>query len=221
MKSLTLWTCAALIALAATTLPSRAQTVLYSNNFDQNGSPATYADQNLKTVNFVGDVTDRVARVFSNTDNLNPPAWAIFSYAQVGATEGFYTAPGVLKPISTTTPGLKFSVDIQSQFQPENVTSYFAIETSDKQWYVSATALPTATDTFTTASLDFSPTAAKWNVLTPGSPSGDATDSGATIGSTAPGDLKGDIIAAGFVAVHANSNGTVNFDNFSITTSGK
>src|ERR1700679_58273 len=95
MKSLTLWSCAALIALAATALPSRAQTVLYSNNFDQNGSPSTYADQNLKTVNFVGDVTDRAPRVFSNTDNLNPPAWAIFSYAQVGATEGFYTAPGV------------------------------------------------------------------------------------------------------------------------------
>ncbi len=89
MKSLPLLIGAALIALAATALPSRAQTVLYSNNFDQNGSPATYADQNLKTVNFVGDVTDRAPRVFSNTAGLNVPAWAIYSYAQVGATEGF------------------------------------------------------------------------------------------------------------------------------------
>ncbi len=221
MKSLSLLSCPALIALAAATLPSHAQTVLYSNNFDQNGSPATYADQNLKTVNFVGDVTDRAARVFSSTDNLNPPAWAIFSYAQAGATEGFYTAPGVLKPISTTTPGLKFSVDIQSQFQPENVTTYFAVETSDKQWYVSAAALLPATDTWTTASLTFSPTAAKWNVLTPGTPSGDATDSGASIGAMATSDLKGDIIAAGFVAVPALALGPVHFAPFSITTSSK
>jgi hypothetical protein len=221
MKSLSLWSCAALIAFAATTLPSRAQTVLYSNNFDQNGSPATYADQSLKTVNFVGDVTGLSPRVFSNADNLSVPAWAIFSYAQAGATEGFYTAPGVLKPIATSTTGLKFSVEIQSQFNPQNVTAYFAIETSDKQWYVSATAMPAPTDTFTAATLDFSPAAAKWNVLTPGSATGDGSDSGATIGNAATSDLKGDIIAAGFVAVHANDLGTVNFDNFSITTSTK
>jgi hypothetical protein len=204
-------------ALLATALPSPAQVILYSNNFNQNGSPETYSDQNLSTVNFVGDVVVASTRVYSNTDGLTVPSWAVYSYAPPGATDGFYTAPDTLPPISVSAPELTFSVDIQSQFNPQDVSAYFAVETSNGQWYASSAAMPEATGSWTTESLAFSASASQWDLLTVGTPSGDATDAGATIGGAATSDLTGNIIAAGFVAQHFSAYGTVNFDNFTVT----
>ena len=218
MKTIpTLSLLAALAAFLATALPSPAQVVLYSNDFNQNGSPETYADQNLSTVGFVGDVVTPSTRVFSNSDGLTVPNWAVYSFTGATVTEGFYTAPGTLTPISITAPELTFSVDIQSQFNAQNVNAFFAVETSNGQWYASSTALPEATGTWTTNSLAFSATASQWDLLTVGTPTGNGTDSGATIGSVATSDLTGNIIAAGFLASHFKGNGTANFDNFTIT----
>jgi hypothetical protein len=214
----TIFVLASVAALLAAALPSRAQLVLYSNNFDQNGN-ASDIGQNLDTVDFVGNLTSAAARVFTGNDDLTAPSWAVYSYTSSTVTEGFYTAPGTLTPISVTTPGLTFSVDLQSQYNPQNVTAYFAVETSNGQWYASTTAMPEATTTWTTESLDFSASASQWDLLSVGTPSGDSTSSGATIGSAAPSDLTGNIIAAGFIANHTGGAGTDNFDNFAITAS--
>lgn len=186
--------------------------LLYVNDFNQNG--ATGTNTSLSVANWTGTThVDGLDRVYQ----VSGANWAVWSYNY--QPEAFYTAPGELTPINiATTQDLTFSVDLEASYNTPLVNTYFAVELSNDQWYVSATPLaqPTSTTSFTTETMSVDPSAAQWNLLNGIVDSG--TDgSTPSIGSGATSDLSGNIIAAGVVTTRISSDGTVDFDNFKIT----
>ncbi len=91
----------------------------------------------------------------------------------------------MLTPISiANTSNLTFSVDLEASYNEAVVNTYIAVETSNDQWYVSSTPLtqPTSSTSFTTETLNFSSSAADWNLLNEVVDSG-STGGGPSIGS--------------------------------------
>jgi len=191
--------------------PACAQ-LLYANDFNQNGATGTVTA--LSEAGWTGSTNgEGLSRLYQ----LSGANWAVWSYNYV--PEAFYTAPGVLAPISiANTSDLIFSVNLEASYNNSIVDTYIAVETSNDQWYVSATPLtkPASSSSFTTETLNFSATAADWHLLN-GIVDAGTTGGGVSIGPAAGSDLSGNIIAAGVLTTRSTSDGTVNFDNFSIS----
>ena len=110
-------------------------------------------------------------------------------------------------------PAITFSVDINPSYQPANVSAYFAVQLGGANWYVSKTPIPVNTGGtgFATYQQQYDSSAIQWNTLTVNATS-------ATVGSQPGSDLSGNITGAGLVFVTASSGGSLDFDNFLITT---
>lgn len=193
---------------------------LYQETFDNPAHPGG-GDQPISGVGWANDVPANDSRWYETGGNPDAAAWSWHGEAN---TEAFYSST-TLDTGSTGTafptidpaenPSLAFNVDLMSTFAPELVDSFFAVEIGGS-WYVSATALADATDSWVTQTMSFDPTAANWNELTV---SGDGSATEAIIGAAAGADLSGSITGAGMVFTRTAS-ATTNFDNFVLTGEG-
>ena len=112
--------------------------------------------------------------------------------------------------------GLRLSVDIRPSYDPDNVTSRFAVQLNGTDWFCEASALPvptTLSSVFSTYTRLFNPAATNWNRLT-------LNTLNVTIGPVSSSNLSGTISGAGMVFQHTVDNGTHDFDNFRILADG-
>lgn len=148
---------------------------------------------------------------------------AFYAYQGSASTTAFYVttnsdagASGVsFRKINPALyPAVSFSADVAPNWQPANVTAYFAVQMNGGSWFVGSTPVPVdtsvATQTFTPCRQQFDPVAAQWNTLV-------LNPTSATIGAPASANLTGEITGAGLVFVHTGS-GSFNIDNFLVTT---
>lgn len=215
----TTWATAFLAAIAGSLLASQASgQTLYEETFPYLGSGG---DIDVDTVGWQNDVPSNPNRLYDNAGGDG----AVWSWNGAAAPDAFYTTTALddgdtgmpfpsLDPEVNT--NLEFSVDLFSGFNPENVSSYFAV-LSGGSWYVTSTALPTATAVWTTHTWAFDPSAANWRDLTVTGVGSD--DTSPIIGGPAASDLSGAITGAG-VVVERTAEGTNDIDNFLITGDG-
>jgi hypothetical protein len=165
--------------------------------------------------NSIPDNADRLAQT-SGGDGF------VWSYEGYAWNSAFYTTTASDTGVSglkfpsinpDAYPAVSFAVDLQPGWQAANVSGvYFAVQMGGTDWYISQTPLPVNPNvsTYSTYQQPFDRAAIQWNTLT-------LSATGATIGGQPAGNLSGNITGAGLVFVNSGA-GTMNFDNFVIST---
>jgi hypothetical protein len=194
--------------------------LLYAEAFPYAG-PTAAQNFPLSLVGWGNAIPDGSNRLYQ-TSGGDGAGYAYEPGASTPVTTAFYTTTsldtgvsGLPFPAINTVlqGGIVFSVDVAPSATPANVTEFFAVQMNGGGWVVSATPLPVsgvATNVFATYTQAFDPAAANWKTLT-------VNGNNAVIGGTAPGNLAGTITGAGLVSTFTGT-GTINFDNFQITT---
>ena len=194
------------------------QVLLYQETFPYPGLSGNFP---VSTVGWANDIPNQPTRLYQSFGSDG----AVYAYQNAAATTAFYTSTVLSAATGATFPsinpalysGITFSADIQPYLTPANVTARFAVQMNGGSWFVSANTLPVpaTVGSFATCSNVYNPAASQWDSL---SISGNGTGTGATIGSAISTNLTGNITGAGLVFTHTAAGGTVNFDNFLITT---
>ncbi len=194
--------------------------LLYAEQFPYVGPTAAQSFP-LGLVGWGNAIPDGPNRLYQNADG-DGAAYAYEPSGSTPITTAFYTTTsldtgtsGLPFPSINTVlyAGITFSVDIAPSLSPASLTTYFAVQMNGNSWFVSSTPIPVSgveTNLFATYTQAFNPGASNWKTLT-------VNGNNATIGGTASANLTGNITGAGLV-VSFTGAGTVNFDNFIITS---
>jgi len=189
--------------------------LLYSELFPYVGPVGGVAP--VSVVAWGNDIPTEFERLYQVTEGDG--SGACYAYQNVPSTTAFYTTSGMDTGWSglpfpnlnlNLHTELAFSVDVESDWFPSNVTARVAVQVNGGAWYAAATALPvlTATNVWTNYTQTVSRDASEWNTLT-------LNGSSATIGGPAGSDLSGAATGAGLVFTHS-ADGSLNFDSFEI-----
>ncbi len=207
-------------AISILTVNSVPPGLLYAEMLPYVG-PTAAQNYPMGLVGWGNAIPDAPNRLYQNSSG-DGAAYAYEPSGSTPVTTAFYTTTsldtgtsGLPFPSINTTlyGGIVFSVDLAPSTSPANVTEYFAVQMNGGGWFVSTTAIPVpgvATNVFTTYTQSFNPAASNWKTLT-------LNGTSATIGGVASGNLSGNITGVGLVSSFSGT-GTVNFDNFLVTT---
>lgn len=191
-------------------LGSASADVLFSEDFE---SVSISGDSPISLFGWVNDIQANDNRVYNEN--------AVWSWTSASYTEAFYTTEGMGAGFTSfdlsSAPGLKFSVENKSTYNPGTTLGYFALQLDGgTNWFVSANPVPVPTGVWTSHELEFDPLASEWYMLTV-SGTGTVGVAGASIGANPLSDLAGTVTGVGFVIVHSGT-GTQDFDNYSVYT---